>query len=325
MKSDPTNDDGDDDEFEDDENTATEATHESESVASAEDNNQDDPLNDTGKNSHFCVWKCASKSSQIKNKLLREHDEEAHSDNDLDDQKSVYSDSSSDQSDLETSDAETDNEFKPEADLKPAVSSESLKSVHLNEEDAEIFVGEASEIVKRGLVENLNVDNVILEINSCKHAHNIQIDDLNYYLVRVILNMPFMLNKTNQFDYLAVLKQQFVKAFGKLCANYFTSTKKSQRIFLDAMLDYFLETKPVNNVNLLDTVYLKLVNYLYNDESVGFLSDEVILDWYESKMNDKKTSEKHKTGLKKLEKFIEWLEDEEDDDDEEDEDEDDEE
>jgi hypothetical protein len=78
-----------------------------------------------------------------------------------------------------------------------------------------------------------------------------------------------------------------------------------------------VEASPVNNVNLLDTCYVKLVHYLYDDEKVGFLSDDLILEWYDSKLIDPKVSVKDKAGLKKLENFINWLK--EDDDDEEDE------
>lgn len=135
------------------------------------------------------------------------------------------------------------------------------------DEDHVTFLNETTEILKRGLKNNLNPDNVILEINSCKHANNIQIDDLCYFLTKALLNLPIGMNQTDltQLDYLSTFKAYVKKSLGELLTNYFTKTKKSQQVFLDSMLDFFVEMKLVDTTSLLDTVYVKLVHYLYND------------------------------------------------------------
>jgi translation initiation factor eIF-2B subunit epsilon len=332
LNSDANVEDDDDDQFETDNETETHENYnnDAESVASADVQNES--VNDTNKNNHFFVWKQSNAFKSLKNKLLRETDE-LGSGNNTDDNKSVYSDTSSVNSDYYQEDTDDDNNLTNEpkeikSNLNKAVSTESLKSTRQNnEEDTEIFVNEATEILKRGFKENLNLENVILEINSCKHAHDIQIDDLCYYLVKVMFNLPLVLNRNEgneNFDYLTVIKAQIQRALGYLFKNYYTKKKQTQKIFLNALLDFFVELKPLNNVNLIDTVFVKLVHYLYNDEKAGFLSDEVILEWYDAKLNDSKTSPKHKSGLKNLEIFIKWLEEESDEEEDDDEDDDDE-
>ena len=75
----------------------------------------------------------------------------------------------------------------------------------ITDEDHETFLSETIEILKRGLKENLKADNLILEINSCKHANNIQIDDLCYFLTKAVLKLPMVMN--SQGSYLASFKE----------------------------------------------------------------------------------------------------------------------
>ena len=180
---------------------------------------------------------------------------------------------------------------------------------------------------------------MILEINSCKHANNIQIDDLCYYVAKALFELPLLLGiKSNseppaQFDYIKTIQSQV----NKTCSffeNYFKNSKKSQRIFVDSMFDFFIEAKPVklenSELNLLETSFVRVLHYLYND--FEFLSEEVILEWYQDKEKRASTStpgdedfdadefEKTKIAVKKLKPFIDWLKEDENDDDDEDED-----
>ena len=311
----------DDDEFdtEDEETQAGRDAYDCESVGSAGDKHTTEAFNDTGKSNHFFVWKSKTHTS-MKNKLLRQVEDVEGSGGDTDDNESVYSDTSSDY-DLNQDENDENYEYADEETDDQHGKASHSKSAH-NEEDSEIFFNETSEILIRGFKENLNMENVILEINSCKHAHAIQIEDLCYYLVKAMFNLPLVMNRTQaagvtsypvNFDYLSVIKQQIQKGLGFLCKNYYTKTKQSQKIFLNALLDFFVEASPVCNVSLLDACYVKLVHYLYDDEKVGFLSDDLILEWFRAKLNDPKTSVKDKAGLKKLENFINWLEEDDDD------------
>ncbi len=119
---------------------------------------------------------------------------------------------------------------------------------------------------QQGLKNNLNPDNLILEINSCKHANNIQIDDLCYFLTKALLNLPVVLN--NQATYLKTFKSYIQDLLKDLLVNYYTKTKKSQKIFLDATLDYFVEIKSADSLSILDADYVRIIHFLYNDVEV---------------------------------------------------------
>lgn len=59
-----------------------------------------------------------------------------------------------------------------------------------HKEDSELFINEVIELLQIALKKNLESSNIILEINSRKHANNIQIDDLCFYLAKAMLVLP---------------------------------------------------------------------------------------------------------------------------------------
>lgn len=166
-------------------------------------------------------------------------------------------------------DQDTDPEDYEDYDIDDMTTK--IEDAHINDEDHQTFLNETGEILQRGLKQNLNPDNVILEINSCKHANNIQIDDLCYFLTKAILKLPIDLKSQEAFDYLATIKSYVKKSFISLLTNYFTKTRQSQKIFLDSTLDFFVEMKSNESSDVLDTSYVKLLHFLYNDNE--FLSE----------------------------------------------------
>ena len=90
--------------------------------------------------------------------------------NDSTDYSSSDSDSSA-QSNYD--DHETGSES--EGETKKSIHNLPKKQPKLIQEDTEIFFNEVIEIIERGLKQNLDPKNVILEINSSKHANNIQV------------------------------------------------------------------------------------------------------------------------------------------------------
>jgi hypothetical protein len=139
---------------------------------------------------------------------------------------------------------------------------------------------------------------------------------------------------TPQFNYVESLKPLLLTQV-PILQNYYTKTKQSQRLFLNGMLDFFLETKlnpAATNVSFLDANLIKTIHYMFNE--CDFLSDELITEWYEKLSGQVKdaaatskdeTLEAKKHAVNKLKPFIDWLQesDEDDDDDDEDEEEDD--
>ena len=90
---------------------------------------------------------------------------------------------------------------------------------------------------------------------------------------------------------------------------------------------FFVETKltATSSTNsFADSYLVKTIHYMFNE--CEFLSDEVIIEWYEKQhvANDASTQADHvevkKFALNKLKPFIEWLKEDEDEDDDEDED-----
>lgn len=245
---------------------------------------------DTSKNGHFFVWKLknvSSKDASIGKKLLRPSDND-NSDVDMALDSSEYStDSSADDLDDENEDL---NDYD---DLDEDDNEDQSRSKIHQHEDTDIFLNEVLDLLKRGLKENLDNDNVILEINSSKHANNIQIDDVCYYLTRAVLYLPIICNNnTNRlpeneaiidFDYLTMIKSQ-LKKYTSLLQNYFIKSRQSQKMFLSSYLDFFIDTKfklKLNNVitTFIDSYYVKLLHYLYQE--CDFLNEEEILEWSE--------------------------------------------
>jgi len=272
---------------------------------------ENEEANDTGKNYHFMVWKSRSKKSDVKNSLLRRATN-FDSDNDSDKDQSDLSALSSDEYDQDTDQEDYDDYDVDDVTTK-------IEGTHINDEDHQTFLNETGEILQRGLKQNLNPDNVILEINSCKHANNIQIDDLCYFLTKAILKLPVELKTQESFNYLTTFQSYVKKSFITLLTNYFTKTRQSQKIFLDSTLDFFVEMKSNESNGVLDAFYVKLLHFLYNDNE--FLSEVVIIEWYHEKLMklSHSSNEEGLAMLKKLEGFIGWLEESDSDDEDDDE------
>jgi translation initiation factor eIF-2B subunit epsilon len=298
-------------------------------------------LADTSKNRHFYVWKLQTQKKPTQSvKHLRQADQD--SENDLDYESSDYSSSETEtESDEEEYQdfLDSDDEFRPKSG---GASAKAKSKVTSPQENTEIFYNEVVELLERGLKLNLDPNNIILEINSSKHANNVVIDEVCYYVAKAVLSLPIVLNektkkaqtdasKSAQFEYLTVLKAQLEKNLAIL-QNYHTTTKQSQKIFLDSMMDFFIESKLNSNyttkTGFLDAYFAKVAHYLYND-CEDFLSEALVIEWYnkqkealETKKDEALASniELKRHAINKLGPFINWLqeseEEDEDDDDE---------
>lgn len=183
------------------------------------------------------------------------------------------------------------------------------------------FRNEVKEIIKRGILENLKADNMIVEINSSKHANNIYIKDLFYLFSKSLLEIPLenkkiftnLIKNSETASYLDLSKALFTK-LTKLVQNYLSETKEAQYVFLDTTHEFFS-----TNSNLVDTAFAKLLHHI--NQECNLVEDEILIDWYEKKNKGLADSEKN-IALNKLEVLIKWLkeaeteseEDEEDDD-----------
>lgn len=158
---------------------------------------------------------------------------------------------------------------------------------------------EMATTLDRAMNEAVSVENVIVEINSIKHAYGIQIKELNKLLMKTLLTLPLR-SPGNTGQYFSQFKANAVW-FLSLLKNYFRS-RDSQT---DALIA--IEEASLSNGVILSNV-AKVVHLLY-DEELDVLSEQVILDWW-SQLTDIAVH-------KNMEKFIQWLNtaDEEDSDD----------
>lgn len=138
--------------------------------------------------------------------------------------------------------------------------------------------------------------------------------------------MPIDLNassSSSQLNYLEALKPLLKKQITVL-QNYYTKTKQSQRIFLNSLLDFFIETKLDKTsaaTSFLDAYLVKTLHFMF-DSFDEFLSDELIIEWFEKMEsnlagNNNKQEENlevRKHCLTKLKPFIDWLKEDDDDD-----------
>jgi len=154
-----------------------------------------------------------------------------------------------------------------------------------------LLTDEMATTLERAMNEDVSIDNIIVEINSIKHAYGIQIKDLNGLLMKTILTLPLR-SQGNAAQYFMQFKTNAVR-FLPLLKNYFRS-RDSQRDLLGAV-----EEASCSSDVILSSV-AKVVHLLY-DEELDVLSEQVILEWW-SQLKDR-TPAVHRN----LEKFIQWL------------------
>jgi len=154
-----------------------------------------------------------------------------------------------------------------------------------------LLTDEMATTLERATNEDVSIDNVIVEINSIKHAYGIQIKELNGLLMKTILTLPLR-SHGNAGQYFSQFKATAVR-FLPLLKNYFRS-RDSQKDLLGA-----IEEASRCNDAILSSVP-KVVHLLY-DEELDILSEQVILDWW-SQLKDRTPA-----VYRNLEKFVQWL------------------
>jgi translation initiation factor eIF-2B subunit epsilon len=152
--------------------------------------------------------------------------------------------------------------------------------------------------LERAAEENISNENVIVEINSIKHAYGIQIKDLNGYLTQSLLSLPLRNTPASEPVSAAQYFTKFranAKRFKLLINNYYRG-RESQKDLLRAMEDYAARpNEPV--LSLMP----KLVHLLYDELDV--LAEPVIIEWWQQMEDDNRSPAVRKS----VEKFIQWL------------------
>lgn len=179
-----------------------------------------------------------------------------------------------------------------ESDTEPE--SESEESIM---DDDEAFLCEVLDSLVRGYEETIRNENLILEVNSSKHAYNISITDVYSTIARALLLLPTKLTDSrpsNMTGYLRIIEESIHK-FEKFLLNYMKSDESKDTVII-TMEELHL-TGQVEFLN--DNVLAKIFYKLYD---IDALDEDSILRWFHNldKDDDPQKKLRSKPALRKL-------------------------
>ncbi|XP_063379700.1 translation initiation factor eIF2B subunit epsilon [Cydia fagiglandana] len=156
-------------------------------------------------------------------------------------------------------------------------------------DDTNIFLHEVIDSLARGYEEKLKCDYLILEINSSRYAYNIQLHEVNFFVVRALLSLPVL---TDAMNVVSVVKD-ILKFFRPVLANYI-KTKSSIMDCLKAVEESCIKCEWLNGKAG------QVIQLLYGADVVD---EDSLLEWY----NDLQDNESPIAKQASLVKFFEWL------------------
>ncbi|PVD35029.1 hypothetical protein C0Q70_06310 [Pomacea canaliculata] len=171
----------------------------------------------------------------------------------------------------------------------------SLPSESPEHDDLGTFYLEVLDTLKRAQEEAVSTENLVLEINSLKHAYNIDISDVHHVVIKSVVDLP--LRESERQGPAAIQSVcKHIDHHLSLIRNYIKSA--------DAQIDCLnsLEEFALNDSLVLQFL-MKVVHHLYDTD---ILDESVILSWFQSpsRMHDLKD---HSRVREQLKEFIRWL------------------
>lgn len=165
------------------------------------------------------------------------------------------------------------------------------------QDDISMFYSEVLDCLQHRTEKKIKFENLILEINSSKHAYNITMKEVNTLLMKAILELPLQKSNISPQEYFPKLKPLIIQLL-PLIKNYIKS-EESQKDCLIA-----LETFAISNENNRSSL-LKILHLLYEKD---ILPEEVILNWYQhpSVLMEHDPAQQ-KEIRKQIQPFIKWL------------------
>ncbi|CAG9791992.1 unnamed protein product [Diatraea saccharalis] len=156
-------------------------------------------------------------------------------------------------------------------------------------DDTNMFLQEVIDSLARGYEEKLKCDYLILEINSSRYAYNIQLNEVNFFVVKALLSIPIL---TETKSVLSTIKDIW-KYFQPVISNYI-KTKSSIMDCLRAVEDSCLKSL------WLEGKAGQIIHLLYDADVVD---EDSLLEWYKELQEYKSPL----VGQSSVVKFFEWL------------------
>ncbi|XP_052078561.1 translation initiation factor eIF-2B subunit epsilon-like isoform X2 [Mytilus californianus] len=179
---------------------------------------------------------------------------------------------------------------------------DSHKSDEFSDEEEEMqdeismFYAEMIDQLRRSEEENISNENMILEINSLKHAYNIAIKDLHGMVLKSLIDLPFRQNTDGQ-QLLVDIKKNLTKHL-PLLKNYIKpNSTEPQMDGLMALEEFSLQEPRIN------TVLVKILHMLYD---MDVLEEQVLFRWHKSIPQAEDVPERERLR-KQVEPLIKWL------------------
>lgn len=137
-----------------------------------------------------------------------------------------------------------------------------------------VFLQEVIDSLARGYEEKLKCDYLILEINSSRYAYNIQLHEVNFFVIRALLSMPVLVDSKN---ILSTVKD-ILKFFHPVISNYI----KSKSSIMDCLRA--VEVSICHVISLCRINFLLLLGFVRGLASVNFGFSQIVckLEMYPS-------------------------------------------
>ncbi|XP_076071502.1 translation initiation factor eIF2B subunit epsilon-like isoform X3 [Mytilus galloprovincialis] len=179
---------------------------------------------------------------------------------------------------------------------------DSHKSDEFSDEEEEMqdeismFYTEMIDQLRRSEEENISNENMILEINSLKHAYNIAIKDLHGMVLKSLVDLPLRQNTDGQ-KLVVDIKKNLTKHL-PLLKNYIKpNSTEPQMDGLMALEEFSLQEPRIN------TVLVKILHMLYD---MDVLEEQVLFRWHKSIPHGEEVPERERLR-KQVEPLIKWL------------------
>lgn len=189
---------------------------------------------------------------------------------------------------------EEESETESEGSVDPEELDSRAGSPQLD--DIRVFQNEVLGTLQRGREENISCENLVLEINSLKHAYNISLKEVMQVLSHVVLEFPLQqvdgLLDPNRY---CALLLPLLKAWSPVLRNYIKRAADHLEA-LAAIEDFFLENET------LVTCMAKVLMAFYQLE---ILAEETILSWFSQRDTTDEGQQLRKN--QQLQRFIQWL------------------